>query len=347
MSRSAELYAQQLKKAHPNCILVDTTRELMLDVRNSITDGSIRFVRDIINDFGTGTIIIHHNPPGLQWLLCRLGRQFLYHKRIVAYLVWELEDLPSIWKHSLRFVDCVETPSTFSYTAIARNTHKSVLVQPHHVPDPCGVKQVYCVDGKLRCLFIFDLGSLCSRKNPEAVIEAFVSAFAPDEGLLTIKIGQHITYAQDFERVQQLAAGHPHIRLLTDWLDDKALHRLYLEHDVYPSLHRSEGYGLTIREALLRKLYVVATAWSGNMDFMKGGLVCPVPYKLIPVDRKYAVFNGVPHARWADPEIPAAAEILRKLRRRLFNGAVELEKEHDVFDDVVSPGKDELQRRFA
>ena len=321
LSRSAELYAEQFEKTHPHCIRVDTSREALQTLKNPTTDGSVRFMGDIIDDCGAGTVIIHHNPPQLQWLLCRLGRRFLRHKRIVAYMVWELEDIPPLWKHALRFVDAVETPSSFSHTAIARSTHKRVSIRPHCVSSPPEVRQSYCADGILRCLFIFDMASLCSRKYPEAAIKAFASAFTPEEGRLSIKIGQHTASEQDYERLLQLAGAYPHIRIIAGWMDDAALHRLYLEHDVYLSLHRSEGYGLTIREAMLRRLYVVATAWSGNMDFMEGDLVYPVPYKLIPVDREYAVFNSVPRARWAEPDIEAAAAILRRLRSKLLSSS--------------------------
>lgn len=320
LSRSAELYARELEKTHPGCIRVDTARETGQSLKNPITDGSIRSLADIVHDDGAGTVILHHNPPQLHWILCLLGRRFLRHKRIVAYMVWELEDLPPLWKHALRYVDAVETPSSFSRAAIARHTSRSVTVRPHPVPEPPDAqkRQKFCTDGKLRCLFIFDLGSLASRKYPEAAIAAFVRAFGPEEGLLTLKVGQPGAYPADFQRLEQITAQHPHIRLLADWLDDAALHRLYLEHDVYLSLHRSEGYGLTIHEAMLRGLYVVATGWSGNMDFMQGEQAYAVPCQLIPVERKYARFNSVPGARWAEPDIGAAAEILRALRERLI-----------------------------
>ena len=317
LSRSAELYARRMREAHRHCICVDVSREMLQRIKKPVNDGSLRSLTDIRDDGGAGRVIIHLNPPQFLWLLCKLGRKFLRHKHIVAYWAWELEDIPSLWKFALGFVDAVEVPSTFTRTAIARNTEKRVAVVPHVVPPPESVKQVFCHDGKLRCLFSFDMGASCSRKNPQSVIAAFTRAFTPEEGELTIKVIQSEADPDAWRDLQTLAAPHPHVRLVDGWLDDAALDRLFLDHDLYLSLHRSEGYGLSICEAMLRKLYVMATGWSGNMDFMEGEGVFAVPYTLTPVNSTDRAYGHVPNARWADPDIPAVAEMLRGIRRNL------------------------------
>jgi hypothetical protein len=317
ISRSAQLYAAQVREKHRHCICVDTTREMLQTVKNPIADGSVRGLADIRNDAGAGTVIIHLNPPQFLWLLCHLRRKFLRHKYVIAYWAWELEDIPALWKFALRFVDAVEVPSTFTRVAVARNTEKNVTVRPHVVPEPGAVKQAFAHDGTLRCLFVFDMASLCSRKNPQAAVAAFLRAFTPEEASLTIKVSQTEANAAEWESLQALTAPHPHIRLIAGWMDDEALERLFLEHDVYLSLHRSEGYGLTIREAMLRNLYVVGTGWSGNMDFMEGERVSPVPYRLIPVNRSDRTFESVRNPRWAEPDIEEAANILKHIYHTL------------------------------
>jgi len=86
---------------------------------------------------------------------------------------------------------------------------------------------------------------------------------------------------------------------------------------VYLSLHRSEGYGLTIREAMLHNLYIVATGWSGNMDFMEGERVFPAPYTLVPVSKADGVFGDVVNPRWAEANIEATVLILRELKEKM------------------------------
>ncbi|MDR2161195.1 MAG: glycosyltransferase, partial [Desulfovibrio sp.] len=313
ISRSAQLYAGQIREKHRHCICVDSTREMLHTVKSPISDGSVRSLADIRGDTGSGTVIIHLNPPQFLFLLCRLGGKYFQRKHVVAYWAWELEDLPALWKFALRFVDAAEVPSTFTQVAVARNTDKPVTVCPHVVPEPCEVKQTFARDGKLRCLFVFDIGSSVPRKNPQSAIKAFVRAFRPEEAELTIKVIQ----ANDgtaWHELQRLVSPHPHVHLVDGWLDDAALDRLFLEHDLYLSLHRSEGYGLTIREAMLRGLYVVATGWSGNMDFMEGERIFAVPYTLIPVNMADMPFGKVPHARWAEPDIRTTVEILRNIK---------------------------------
>jgi len=317
LSRSAELYAKQTQEAGTPCHCVDVTREMLQTLKKPAREGTLRSLKELKNEEGEGSVVIHLNPPQFLWLLCKLGRKFFKNKHIVAHWLWELEDIPPLWKFALRFVDAVETPSTFIRTAIAQNTEKPVTVRPYVLPPPEAVKQAHCSEGTLRCLFVFDMVSL-ARKNPQAAIAAFVRAFQPGEAELTLKILQAKANATAWQELQALAAPHPHIRLRTEWMDDAALHRLFLEHDVYLSLHRSEGYGLTIHEAMQRGLYVVATGWSGNMDFMEGERVFAVPYSLVPVKGAEAFFENVPKARWAEADIEKAAEFLKEIRRRLL-----------------------------
>jgi hypothetical protein len=317
LSRSVELYAEQMRKTNPHCLCVDVTEEMLQSLKKPVKDGSLRSLAEVKGEEGEGSVIVHLNPPQFLWLLCKLGRAFFRRKHMVAYWAWELEDIPSLWKFALRFVDAVEVPSTFIRDAIARNTPKPVTVCPHVVSPPKAVKHTYCHGGMLRCLFIFDMASLVSRKNPQATIAAFVHAFKPGEAELTIKVMQAKANAAAWQELQALAAGHPHIRLIAEWMDEADLERLFLESDIYLSLHRSEGYGLTIREAMLRGLYVVATGWSGNMDFMKGERVFAVPYALVPVKDKF--FRNVPNVRWAEPDISETVEILQNIRLKLIS----------------------------
>jgi glycosyltransferase involved in cell wall biosynthesis len=90
---------------------------------------------------------------------------------------------------------------------------------------------------------------------------------------------------------------------------------LYAEADVYISLHRSEGYGLTIQEAMLHGLPVIATGWSGNMEFMRGERCFVVPCTLVPAHDPQKNY-GVPGAVWAEPDVRAAASILLDVRDR-------------------------------
>ncbi len=318
LSQSAQLYAKECKKLFPNVICVDSSYEVFQSIKNPITDGSIVFLQDILARSENATVVIHHNPPQFQYVICALGKKFIRNKHIIAYWAWELEDIPSLWKHAMNYVDTIEVPSTFTQKAIAKNTNKTVRIKPHVLPQPREIKNTYCMDGILRCLFIMDMGALRMRKNPEAVIHAFVKAFTCHEAHLTLKLAQTNEFAKDYEKILQAAKGHTHIQILTHWMDSSTLEKTYLEHDVYISLHRSEGYGLTIHEAMQKKLIVVATGWSGNMDFMQGENVYAVDYTLVPIMQNGTHTYPLRHGQWAEANTDHAAVILQEIRNRFM-----------------------------
>ena len=202
--------------------------------------------------------------------------------------------------------------------ALQGHTNKKISVVPHDVPQPAGRKTAYAEDGVLRCLYIFDAASSFERKNPLAALKAFELAFAPGEAELTFKVSNYRADNKAFTFFQNACARVPGVRILAETLSPPALEELYLRHDVYLSLHRSEGYGLTIREAMLHGLHVVGTGWSGNMDFMSGELAHPVPYALVPVNLNSGPCKGL-KATWAEADVREAAGILQKVRRSLLN----------------------------
>ncbi|MGH7155026.1 MAG: glycosyltransferase, partial [Acetobacteraceae bacterium] len=158
-----------------------------------------------------------------------------------------------------------------------------------------------------------NLASSFERKNPLAAIAAFRTAFGdrPDR-VLMLKIGNPDHFPADFARLQAGIAGAANIRLETRTLPAADAHALTAAADVILSLHRSEGFGLVLAEAMLLGKPVVATGWSGNMDFMREGNSVPVPFTLMQAVDPRGVYD-VPGAAWAEPDIGAAAAALRRL----------------------------------
>jgi glycosyltransferase involved in cell wall biosynthesis len=273
---------------------------------------SIKEARSVL---GPGTVVIHANPPHCLIVLLSLGRKFLRHKKIVAYWVWELDDIPSLWQFALRFVDCIEVPSRFVAAAVARHTSKPIAVIPHPVPKAVGHRRQFAEDGVTRVLFMFDMAGRISRKNPMAAIQAFKQAFGGrGNAIFTIKVSPSPGFEDELTQFAELVSGEPSVVLLVTRLSPDEVDGLYASHDIYLSLHRAEGYGLTIREAIEHGLHVVATGWSGNMDFMHGQRVHPVGCRLVAVTEDQDVFS-VPDAKWAEPDIEQAAQVLSHIDR--------------------------------
>lgn len=318
LAQSARLYAEDVERAGRQALPVDITAAMMArrDFQPRHAPMSLEQVRPMT---GHGTVVVHANPPYFQLALCRLGKEFLKNKRVVGYWAWELEAVPAIWRQALEYVDEVQVPSRFVQQVLQRHTTKPVLCVPHAVRKPKGDRIPRVRDGVVRCLFIFDGGVSFERKNPLAALQAFALAFQPGEAELTFKVSNRDADNGVFADFQRACAVVPGVRIVTDALSDMEMDDLYQRHDIYVSLHRSEGYGLTIREAMLHGLQVVATGWSGNMDFMQGETCHAVPYRLVPVRVAHGPYKGL-RARWAEPDVDAAAGILRDVRRKLLGG---------------------------
>ncbi|MDO5484647.1 MAG: glycosyltransferase [Desulfovibrionaceae bacterium] len=322
LGQGARLYAQNCQQQGRPVCAVDITAAMRLkrDMRPAAPALDVRHLSEhMANLTGGGTVIIHANPPQFQLALCALGKKFLQHKKVVGYWAWELESLPPVWQQALDYVDAVEVPSRFVQHTLQTYTDKAVTVIPHQGGASVTRKTAHATDGVLRCLYIFDAASSFERKNPLAALRAFAQAFAPGEAGLTFKVSNAQADARQFAAFREACARVPGVRIVTETLDTEGLEKLYLAHDVYLSLHRSEGFGLTIYEAMRHGLHVVATGWSGNMDFMHGPLAHAVPYELRPVCLSGGPCKGL-RARWAEADIDAAAGILNALRRQLCGG---------------------------
>lgn len=317
LAEGARLYAEARRKEGKYVICLDITRAMRLDA--DFPQGLSNVVsfknRSQLSD--AGTIVIHANPPQFQLVLFHLGKIFLKNKRVVGYWAWEVEVLPKIWVQGITQLDAIEVPSSFVKKTISKYSRtKQVTLVPYNITEPEHTKTEFMINGVLHCLYCFDARSGLNRKNPEGVLKAFCTAF-PDGGAeLTLKISGAMHAQEVINYIRNLCEKIKNVHIITDVLDRESMSRLYCYHDVYISLHRSEGYGLTIREAMLHGLHVVATGWSGNMDFMDGELAHPVPYTLVPLKEEQGPLKGL-KGQWAEADTDAAAKILRQLREQL------------------------------
>ncbi len=163
------------------------------------------------------------------------------------------------------------------------------------------------------CLFIFDSLSYMARKNPLAHVRAFKQAFAQNENavLLIKTMNRDKTDASLWKELISEMEGDARIHLINETMEKGALLSLYGAVDVYLSLHRSEGFGRTIAEAMLYGRPVVVSAYSGNLDFCDESNACLVPGSLIDVGEDQYPWSE--DCVWFDPDVSAAAGYLRKL----------------------------------
>jgi hypothetical protein len=161
-------------------------------------------------------------------------------------------------------------------------------------------------------LFVFDYLSTAERKNPVGMIEAYTRAFGPDDGaVLVLKSINGEKRIEQFERVRRAAENRPDIVVLDTYLTPELHNALLAQCDAYVSLHRSEGFGLDMAGAMGLGKPVVATRYSGNLEFMDDATAYLVDYELGPVGPGCEPYPE--DSRWAYPNLDHAAELLRRV----------------------------------
>jgi glycosyltransferase involved in cell wall biosynthesis len=238
-------------------------------------------------------------------------------ERNIGYWVWETEQLPH-WQglNGDEFTE-IWTPSTYSAEAIRAATSTPVHVLPHvldfaGLDDAASDRERFGLPaGKTLYGFVFDPKSVLERKNVMGLIKAFRAAIRPgDDAALVLKSSDRVGYSFDYEMVKAEADGET-IVFVEQSLDRAGTNAFIKSLDVYISLHRAEGFGLTCAEAMAVGIPTIATGYSGNLEFMTADNSLLVPAKTIRTERPFG-----PYPRgtvWGDPDQEAAVDAIRKM----------------------------------
>lgn len=287
---------------------------------------------------------VHLNGPEfVAQALPALGAQFLRERYVIAYWMIEapLAD-PEPWQRALPYIDEIWTASAYTQALLQQTFALPVYRLPHPVsiPEEATITRpaLDLPDG-FCFFFAFDARSTVGRKNPFGVIDAFRKAFDdhPQPPHLVLKVNG-LAHFPALRQALREAAQHPQIHLLERYLPSAQMDALYQLTDCYVSLHRSEGFGLGIAQAMAAGKPVVATGWSGNMDFMTPQNSLPVAYDLVPITRAHhrfqeddaAIVNLYPPGSgvWAEPHIDDAATRMRQM----YDGQRSTNEVADDFD---------------
>jgi glycosyltransferase involved in cell wall biosynthesis len=244
------------------------------------------------------------------------GRELLADRYTVGVWFWETETFPEGLLPALDYVDEVWVASEFVATAIGPETWKPVLTFPLPVPEPkpepVSRSDFVLPEEAFLFAFAFDFFSTVERKNPAALVEAFTREFAPGSGAhLLIKTINGDKRADELQSLIASAGGHPDVSVHDGYLPPETVTALTAAADCYVSLHRSEGFGLTIAEALALGKPTIATGYSGNLTFMDTDGSYLVPYRLTPVPDGAGPYPA--GALWADPDVDAASALMREV----------------------------------
>jgi len=236
---------------------------------------------------------------------------------VIGYWPWELPEWPEEWKIAYDLVDEIWASSRFTESAYRASSPKPVQYMPMTVsfddPGPFRKSDFGLPADHFLFLFAFDFMSYPARKNPEGCISAFRQAFpeGSEKAALVLKVSNVVAGDARWNRLKKLCRQDRRIVVIDETLDRRRVLGLMSVCDAYVSLHRAEGFGRTLAEAMLLNKPVIGTGFSGNVDYLSDDTGFVVPYKLRRVRKsEYPFAEGM---SWADPDLAAAAAHFREV----------------------------------
>jgi glycosyltransferase involved in cell wall biosynthesis len=257
--------------------------------------------------------LIHVNADELPRILAIYASAVRAQHKIGIW-AWETSDFPDRWLDRFDLLDEVWVPSHFIATAIAAKAPCPVIVVPHvvKVPPPKLRRPAFgLADDVFVFLMQFDFNSVAFRKNPDGAIHAFKTAFADSEAVkLVVKTINGDCQPSRLKRLREFA-DDPRIVFMDKTFDHQRRYDLLAAADCYVSLHRAEGFGLSMAESMAYGKPVIATGWSGNIEFMNVSNSCLIPFRLEPLANDQAPYPA--GTVWAEPDLEVAATSMRRV----------------------------------
>jgi glycosyltransferase involved in cell wall biosynthesis len=256
-------------------------------------------------------------PEQLPLFVADVGQDFLAGHHNIGLWYWECDVLTPRQQVSFAFVQEVwaatrylcETFEAAQRVPVRRIPPALVFDEPQVGPTD---RERLGLDDRFTFLFSFDYLSVVERKNPAGLAEAYRRAIPdPDGGtrLVLKSINGHL-FPEQRERLLDSVSDRADIDVWDALLPAQERLALMALADCYVSLHRAEGLGLTMAEAMAVGTPVIATGYSGNLDFMPEGSALLVPARIVEVgpDQYYPA-----HGHWAEPDVDEAAALMRRV----------------------------------
>ncbi|UCH34628.1 MAG: glycosyltransferase [Armatimonadota bacterium] len=272
-------------------------------------------------------------------IFSKLGADFFRDKFNIGYWFWELEHFPEEWYDRFEYLDEVWVASSFCQDAVSRVSPIPVVRIPLAIegvgPAASLPRDVLDIPpDRFLFFFMFDYYSYPERKNPLAVLRAFQQAFSAEADVHLLLKGTDST-ADPAYHARLVAEARPEqVTIIDRYLDRDVINGLMQRCDCYVSLHRSEGFGITPAQAMHLGKPVVATAYSGNVDFMRPDNSYLVRYRLAEIDKDHGPYKK--GWLWAEPDVDHAAHLMA----RVF-------EDREEAAQIAARGKEEIRSHYC
>ncbi|MDE0885702.1 MAG: glycosyltransferase [Myxococcota bacterium] len=284
--------------------------------------------------------VFHINADQMPSAWRFFGPEFFQDRYNVGVWHWELPEFPDEWIPSFSYVHELWAPSRFIQDAITAKSTVPVIHMPHAMgferPQRVARSEFGLPENAFLFLSMYDMHSFQARKNPQAVLESFkLAANGSPSGKmgLVLKVMNPESRPDDFAELRKWAEETANVSLITETLSRNGIYRLEACCDAFISLHRSEGWGLGLAESMYLQKPVIATGWSGNLDFMTPENSALIDYELVAISEDQGPYKK--GQIWADPKIEHAADWMlrlvedKALRDRLaLNGRQTMESDY-------------------
>jgi glycosyltransferase involved in cell wall biosynthesis len=233
----------------------------------------------------------------------------------ILFLVWESEYVPEEIQKTLHLFDEIWTPSMYCREIFKEHFLGPIMTVPHPVEiqlnslEKKDFLEIYD-NQKYSFLFIFNFGSSIKRKNTLFLIQSFIEAFPTETDVeLIIKCSNAKKNPKDYALVLKEIGGRSNIKIVDIDLEKNDLNHFINQCDCYVSLHHSEGFGLTLAEAMCLGKPTIATNYSGNLEFMNDSNSFLVDYVINSIENPDV--NFCDNTIWADPLLEDSVEKMR------------------------------------
>lgn len=255
--------------------------------------------------------LFHVNADGAAATVEICGPALHRGRANVAYWYWETEIFPARWRDRFAYFDEVWVASEFCRQSVARLSPIPVVVMPPAVTVDRAAVPAGRPGAPVTFLTLCDARSSPERKNPLGAVRAFARAFPQDQSTrLTVKLA-HARSVPGLVDSLRHAAANANVEIDESLATRADVERLIAECDAYVSLHRAEGFGFPIAEAMLLGKPVIATDYSGSRDFVDEATGFPVPFRPVTLDHAVGPYDS--GTRWAEPDEEQAATTLLRV----------------------------------
>lgn len=310
LGQSCRLLANTLEQAHIPYLLYDFALPTSLMRADDHT-----FDDKISDELKYNINLIHINPDEMRLLYTRLAPESWDYCYNIAFWLWELEEIPESWKQYFPMLDEIWTPSEFISQSLRKVTSIPVRTMPYWVTaeteDQYDRSFFKLPADKFLFLTMYDSNSTMERKNPMGAVTAFKKAFQQDDDGVGLVIKINNARSEDLDILRNALDGYRNVYYITETLAKVQVNSLTKACDAFISLHRAEGFGLVMAEAMLVGTPNIATNWSSNTEFMNNDVACMVDYTFKTLDCDCPPYKK--GAVWADADLDMAAVYMKRL----------------------------------